>query len=169
MRLINLLLQLGTWLSEGEIMKRSVPLPGLSYVDSNQGRLCTFTQDVLGYKETIHAMWPELHVVWDMENEEWAVIETDKHGAQTLVFASKTLGEHTVERLQRAQNCNSDALAEIESWNAKLEKESEARATEALHAAGEKLAWAIRKDEFNGPEPRIFYDSNKQSRLAHAG
>lgn len=147
-------------------MKRSVPSPGLSYVDANRGRLCTFTSDVLGYKETIQAMWPELQVVWDHENEEWAIIETDKLGAQSLVFATKSLGQHTVERLQRAQNCNSDALEEIESWNARLEREREQKATEALHEVGEKLAWAIRKDEFNGPEPRIFYDSNKQQRLA---
>lgn len=150
-------------------MKRSVPSPGLSYVDANRGRLCTFTDDVLGYKEQIQAMWPELQVVWDMENEEWVIIETDKLGAQSMVFTTTVLGQHTIERLQRAQNANSDPLEEIESWNARVEKELEDAAMEKVFAAGEKLAWAIRKDEFNGPEPRIFYPAEKQKRLIHAG
>lgn len=150
-------------------MKRSIPSAGLSYVDANRGRLCTFTDDVLGYKDLIQSTWSELQCVWDMENEEWVIIETDKQGTQSLVFATKTLGQHTIERLQRAQNCNSDALEEIESWNARVEKEREDAAMEKLYAAGEKLAWAIRKDEFNGPEPRIFYAAEKQKRLIHAG
>lgn len=150
-------------------MKRTVPSPGVSYVDANRGRLCTFTQDVLGYKDMIPAMWPELQCVWDLDEEEWVITERDKHGTESLVFATKTLGQHTIDRLGRAQNCNSDALAEIESWNAKLEREAEERAMDGIRAAGEKLAWAIRKDEFNGPAPRIFYSGEKQQRLANVG
>lgn len=150
-------------------MKRTVPSPGLSYVDANRGRLCTFTQDVLGYKDMIPAMWPDLQCVWDKDNEEWVIIEKDKHGTESLVFATKTLGQSTIDRLERAQNCNSDALKEIDSWNEKVEKEAEDRVFEKFNEASVKLAWAIRKDEFNGPEPRIFYSSEKQQRLSHAG
>jgi hypothetical protein len=124
---------------------------------------------VLGYKDLISAMWAELQCVWDHENEEWVIIERDKHGGESLVFATKTLGQDTIDRLQRAQNCNSDALTEIESWNDRVEREAEYSATQRLHAAGEKLAWAIRKDEFNGPEPRVFYSGDRQQRLSHAG
>lgn len=147
-------------------MKRSVPLPGLSYVDANRGRLCTFTEDVLGYKEAIQARWPELQVVWDKENEEWVIIETDREGTQSMVFATASLGQHTIDRLNRAQNCNSDALQEIESWNTRMEKEEERLFSEKIGAVGEKLAWAFRKDEMNGPEPRIFFSSNRQKKCS---
>jgi hypothetical protein len=147
-------------------MKRKVPAPGLSYVDVNRGRLVTFQDDVLGYKAVIEGRWPELQVIWDKENEEWVIIETDKEGAQSLVFATKALGEHTLERLGRADNSKSDPFEDVESWNARMEKAQEAHNADIIHAAGEKLAWAIRKDEFCGPKPRIFYSADKQKARA---
>lgn len=147
-------------------MKRTVPSPGLSYVDVNPGRLITFHEDVLGYKSVIEARWPELHVIWDVENMEWVITQTDGQGEESLVFATKTLGEHTLERLGRADNSTSDAFEDIEKWNAKMEREQEQRNAEAIHEVGEKLAWAIRQDEFCGPSPRIFYAADKQKARA---
>lgn len=147
-------------------MKRRVPAPGLSYVDVNPGRLVMFHEDVLGYKSVIQTRWPELSVVWDTDNEEWVVIETDKHGAQSLVFATKALGEHTLERLGRADNTRSDPFEDVESWNARMEAAQERANADRIHDVGEKLAWAIRKDEFNGPCPRIFFSADDQKSRA---
>lgn len=142
--------------------KRVTPAPGLSYVDANRGRLIDFQDDVLGYKAVIESRWPCLKVIWDTEEMVWCIVETDKNGTDSLVFTTEALGEHTMERLGRADNTRSDALEDVEAWNAKMELEQERRAAEAIHEVGEKLAWAIRKDEFNGPCPRIFFDSEKQ-------
>jgi hypothetical protein len=147
-------------------MKRKVPAPGLSYVDANPGRLVTFESDVLGYKAVIEGRWPQLKVLWDNENLEWVITEVDREGTESLVFATKILGEHTLERLGEADNSKSDPFADIESWNAKVEKEQERRNAERIHEVGEKLAWAIRKDEFCGPKPRIFYAADKQKSRA---
>lgn len=133
-------------------------------MDVNRHRLTTFHSDVLGYKAVIEGRWPELQVVWDTDVERWLVIQTDKHNTQSLVFETAALGEHTLERLRRADNENSDAFDEVEGWNEKMEKEQERRNAERIHEVGEKLAWAIRKDEFNGPCPRIFYAAEKQAR-----
>jgi hypothetical protein len=143
-------------------MKRKVPSPGLSYVDVNPGRLVTFQDDVLGYKSVIETRWPCLKVLWDNEAMEWIITQTDREGTESLVFATKILGEHTLERLGDADNSKSDPFADIEDWNAKMEKEQERRNAERIHEVGEKLAWAIRKDEFCGPKPRIFYAGDNQ-------
>lgn len=147
-------------------MKRKVPAPGLSYVDVNPGRLVTFHQDVLGYKAVIEGRWPELKCIWDTDAMEWIITETDREGTESLVFATKILGEHTMERLGKADNAKSDAFEEIETWNAKMEREQDARNADLIHDVAEKLAWAIRKDEFCGPKPRIFYAADKQKARA---
>lgn len=147
-------------------MRRRVPTPGLSYVDANGGRLTSFQDDVLGYKTVIESRWPELKVLWDHENLEWVITQVDTEGSECLVFATKTLGEPTLERLGRADNCRSDPFSDIEDWNDAMDRAQEKYNTERLNEAGEKLAWAIRKDEFNGPEPRIFYAAEKQKRYA---
>lgn len=147
-------------------MKRKVPSPGLSYVDVNPGRLITFHEDVLGYKSVIEARWPELKVMWDIESMEWVITQVDREGTESLVFATKILGEHTLERLGDADNSKSDPFKAVEDWNAKMEAAQEARNADRIHEVGEKLAWAIRKDEFCGPKPRIFYAADKQKSRA---
>lgn len=147
-------------------MRRQVPSPGLSYVDVNPGRLITFHEDVLGYKSVIEARWPALKCMWDTDSMEWVITQKDSEGTESLVFATKILGEHTLERLGDADNSKSDPFKAIEDWNAKMGILQEKRNAELIHEVGEKLAWAIRKDEFNGPEPRIFYAADKQKSRA---
>lgn len=147
-------------------MKRKVPAPGLSYIDANPGRIVSFESDVLGYKSVIEGRWPALKVLWDNESMEWLVTQIDREGTQSLVFATKILGEHTLERLGDADNAKSDPFEDIENWNAKMEAAQEKRNADRIHEVGEKLAWAIRKDEFNGPAPRIFYAADSQKSRA---
>lgn len=147
-------------------MKRAVPSPGLSYVDVNPGRLITFHEDVLGYKSVIEARWPALKCMWDTDSMEWVITQVDREGTESLVFTTKMLGEHTMERLGDADNSKSDPLKSIDDWNSKMEKEQERRNADRIHEVGEKLAWAIRKDEFCGPKPRIFYAADKQNSRA---
>jgi hypothetical protein len=142
--------------------KRVTPTPGLTYADVNRGRIVSFHSDVLGYKQVIEERWPELKCNWDTENEEWCIIECRDH-TESLVFATKTLGEHTLERIGRADNIRSDPFETIEAWNAAMDREEEKRNADKIHEIGEKLAWAIRKDEFNGPSPRVFFSAEKQN------
>lgn len=129
----------------------------MSYVDANRGRVVTFTDDVLGIKRAILDRWPgwaerrfgALNVEFDNEAEEWIILQIEKNGTESLVFATKCLDQRVIERLQRADqaaNNGVDFAEEIDKENERLERERERRFEEQIADATERLVHAFKKD-----------------------
>lgn len=126
---------------------------GLSYLDANRDCLVEFAQDVLDYKAEIIRRWPNLDVYWDKDRLVWVIVELNcKDGCDKLVFDTPSLGQHTIDRINRAdQNIDaSDPCDLVDAWNALREKEQEDKFENRLGEASERLLHALKKDNIGG-------------------
>lgn len=136
--------------------KRNPARPGLSYVDANKGRLVTYAQDVLGYKNLIEETWPELECAFDDVDEQWVVFEHCKDGVDRLYFTTESLNEQTLERIRKGDQyrCDPsyDAYEAMEKAQDAWEEELDNQLDEKLGEAHERFLHALRKDGFtSGP------------------
>lgn len=144
--------------------KRQLARPGLSYVQANNGRLVTYSEDVLGIKRRIEDRWPdELSVVFDDVDEVWCVIEHCRDGVDRLVFDTPCLNESAYQRLERAFERTPDQmLAEIDRHNKAVEQEMDRKFEDRMGDAAERLWWALRKDGVTH-YPKVFFNGRSGS------
>lgn len=135
-------------------MRRNLARPGLSYVDANQGRLVTYTDDVLGIKKRIMDTWPELGVVFDTVDEEWVIFEHCEDGVDRLFFTTPVLSEKTLERITRGDQYRKNPELEnaLDKANEAYEREQDYEFEQQIGEASERFLHALRKDGFaSGP------------------
>jgi hypothetical protein len=145
--------------------RRKVARPGLSVAEANRGVLVKEGPDVGFYRERILGEWPELDVLYDLEQREWIVYQPDRRGVETFVLADEDLAR-AYTRLQAARN-DAPGTPDAYQLNEHLEKEQEdarERDMEDFRSiardAGERLIHAFKKDglldheDIYGPAPR---------------
>lgn len=129
-------------------MRRRQPSrPGLSYFDANSGRLITEGPDVLEVKAEIEARWPDvLSVFFDVEAEEWVIVEHCKDGTDRLVMTCKALNMRVVEKLDRidqAKHVQGDLNRKYELEDDMAEKEKDHKFSEAIGDSIERFEHAL--------------------------
>lgn len=145
--------------------KRQPSRPGLSYLDANAGRLVTHGPDVLDIKTEIEARWPGvIECYFDVEQEEWVIIEHCKDRVDRHVLSTQRLDRRVVDKLQKI-----DQMAHVQpDLNRKLELEDEQRERdldnqvyEEYGEAHERLLSALKKDGVGG-RPSVYFSSKKK-------
>lgn len=132
-------------------MKRVVPTqPGLSYVDANANRLVTYGPDVMDVKRQIETEWDTLYCVFDLEQEEWIIIEKCGDGVERLVLQPLKPAEFTtrvIDRIRRASKTSpEDVLKAVDAHNDGLDRQEDHTLAEIAGDAGERLMHAFKKD-----------------------
>jgi hypothetical protein len=160
--------------------KRKPARPGLSYVDANRGRLITVDNDVLGIKAEIESRWPMLEVTFDTIDEVWCIIAHDDT-VDYLAINPPTpyLDQRIIRRLERADKVlnptetGDDVLAEIDKFNAEVEREEERRFEDQIGDFGERFKHALKQDGVldhcnveNRPGPRRRRESHRVANRA---
>ena len=124
----------------------------LAQVVNYQGKRLLIEQDVTSVAAQLSEVDPHLRLFCAVEADpmywtvERHVPQADGSVEEQLVLTTQDLGSHVVERVKYIGSGTYDFVRELEETNAKADAAREARFTEQLAEAGEKLAWAIRKD-----------------------
>jgi hypothetical protein len=130
--------------------KRQPSRQGLSYLDANTGRLVTEGPDILNIKQEIESRWNGvLSVFFDVEAEEWVVVEHCKDGTDRMVMTTRKLDSRAIDKLNRidqAKHPQGDLNHKYDVEDTLEEHRREHRITEAVGEAAERLFFALRKD-----------------------
>jgi hypothetical protein len=118
--------------------------------------------DVIGIKSRIEKMWPVLEVIYDQVDNEWVIIEHCRDGIERFVFSERVLGEHTIQRLQRADG-NTEFLDQIDAHNEEVKKERDRQFNDEIGDFAQRFAHALKQDGFYNHED-IFGVSTRGSR-----
>jgi len=133
-------------------MKRQPSRLGLSYLDANRNRLVTEGPDVLEVKREIELRWPGiLSCFFDVDAEEWVIVEKCPDGLERMVMKTKALGMWVIDKLNRIDQAkhtvSADALNhKFDIEDMETEKDKEHKLSEAVGEAAERLFLALRKD-----------------------
>lgn len=129
---------------------RTLAKPGLSIVDANQGRLVSYTEDVLDIKREIENQWAGLlSVFFDTENEEWVIVEHCKDGTDRVCFTTQFLSQQTIDKIRRIDQSLTgfvDPNKIFESEDRQCERELDYRLSQVVGEATEKFVHAMKKD-----------------------
>lgn len=149
-----------------QISRRTVPTtPGLTYADANGNRLVTYGPDTLDVKRQIEELWGgTLECYFDLEQEEWIVVENCRDGVQRLAvppLKPAQFNPKLIDRLREASQTDAEeAMNAIDAYNAQVEREEDYILEQISGDAGERLIHAFKKDglhdhlDIYGPRPK---------------
>jgi hypothetical protein len=115
------------------------------------GRFIQYGPDVLDKKAEIERRWPQLTCVFDSVDLEWSILERCEDNKTRLALGNtfKRLDDSVIRRLERADDHATHGLdleREVDSHNAKLDRDEERRFEDIAGDAAERLHHAFRKD-----------------------
>lgn len=119
---------------------------------------------MLKVKQEIESRWPDvLSVFFDVELEEWIVVEKCADGVERLAMKTKKLDMGVVEKLNRidqAKHAQGDLNQKHENEDKDVERKKDHNLTEAIGEGAEKLFFALRKDGVINA-PKVHFGSAK--------
>lgn len=120
----------------------------MSYLDANSGRIISVDSDVLGIKNQIEEMWPELRVHFDTVDEQWVVVQREYNGVESLLLTTTKLDHNLLDIIHRAdmQRKGADPEKEVDDWNKAIERERDRQFEDQLGDMVDRLRHAFRKD-----------------------
>lgn len=137
----------------------------LTLTEMNGGRLQTVTVDreVIQFKQELLSRWGgRVFLLEDLERGEFVICGRE-NGNEYIIFTTKHLSHKTIERIEQADQASTsfvDVIDKLEEAWAKEDEREDRVLSEIAGDAGERLAWAFRKDglidhdNIYGPAPR---------------
>jgi hypothetical protein len=137
----------------------------LTITEMNGARLQTTTTDpeVIRFKDELRQRWGDrVFLLVDTDNMEFAICGRD-HGKEYLIFTTRQLSDQTIKRIYEADQGSAgyvDVVKKLEEAWAKEDADEDWILSEIAGDAGQRLAWAFRKDglidheNVYGPAPR---------------
>lgn len=102
---------------------------------------------MLNVKHEIESRWPGvLSVFFDVEVEEWVIVEHCKDGTDRMALKTKVLNMRIIEKLQRidqAKHEQGDVNRRFEQEDAQAERDREHRLSEAIGEPLERFEHAL--------------------------
>lgn len=140
-------------------MKRRPAGRGLSYYDANKNRLVTEGPDVLAIKAEIESRWSDISTFFDLDEDEWVIVEHCKDGTDRVAFTTTRLSQATIDKIARidqAAHVQGDVALKVEREADKAEADKDHALSEQMGEPLERLYHALRKDGVIH-RPQVFF------------
>lgn len=124
-----------------------IPAASISqFVSTSRGHRVLVEDDVSNVARDLRAIDPGLRLYWSEVTGLFAVVFTDQHGNEQLVFTSPDCDQRIVNRMREIARPDYDLVGELERLDRAARQQAEHDASERMGDAHERLAHAIRQD-----------------------